>query len=567
MRNQADVLQGQRFGESARRSLLLQSQFDANPGNLPPELDIYGDGAGQTGATVPQHGVISGLSAQQTSYNNYDELFSQHTALSADVTAGNQNSRGEQIRAGVGSDTLGVSVAQRQYKTDSSGAFNNLDNRIWQAAVQWRPSDSTRVFVSHQAFKSQHGETRYPADPMNWGEYNQITDNSGVTRLGLRYSLTDNSELRGLISRQQTSQTDNWEWMSDYLPPPYNTTPQQDFTYGTKHNSSAARSAELQYRRSGSGFASQWGISLARSPLYLSSVGSSAITNIAQQIYMDWQQVLTPHWQLEAGLALGRNNKEFGENSTFSTYLQRWLPKLGLVYTPDSATHVRLAAWKSLDNAAAGNASLAPVSLAGIVLNRPGDTYKLVQSVALGADRQIDASWLLDGQTQQRWVDELLSGGNQNMTRYQVGESRLAAHWQPGSHALNVTLAFDDEHIQNDSLTLMPNSIREQHLRSQQLGLRWLPSSQWTANLAWSHNLLAATQQSSDINFNPILLDIQERFNQTDANLNWQFNRTGSLDLGVRNATGRNSQYTETDPLIPRFSKGRLMYARLKLAW
>ena len=212
LRNQADVLQGQRFGESARRSLLLQSQFNDRPGNLPPELDVYGDGAGQTGEAVPQHGAVSGLSAQQASYNDYDEVFSRRTTLEGDAIAGSQNSRGEQIRLGVGSDTLGVGIAQRRYRTDGFGLFNNLDNRIWQATVQWRPFDSTQVFVSHQTVKSERGEIRYPADPLNWGEYNQIEDNSSVTRLGLRYNLTDNSELRGLVSRQQTSQIANWEW-------------------------------------------------------------------------------------------------------------------------------------------------------------------------------------------------------------------------------------------------------------------------------------------------------------------------------------------------------------------
>ncbi len=165
LRNQADVLQGQRFGESARRSLLLQSQFNDKPGNLPAELDIYGDGAGQTGASVPQHGAVSGLGAQQASYNNYDELFSRRTTLAVDATAGSQNSKGEQVRVGVGSDTLGVSVAQRQYKTDGFGPFNNLDNRIWQATVQWRPFDSTQVFVSHQTFNSQHGEITLSCRP------------------------------------------------------------------------------------------------------------------------------------------------------------------------------------------------------------------------------------------------------------------------------------------------------------------------------------------------------------------------------------------------------------------
>ncbi len=113
LRNQADLLQGQRFGESARRSLLLQSQFNEKPGNLPAALDIYGDGLGQTGATTPQHGAISGLNAQQASYNNYDELFGGRTVLEADAVTGSKNTKGEQIRLGVGSDTLGLGIAQR----------------------------------------------------------------------------------------------------------------------------------------------------------------------------------------------------------------------------------------------------------------------------------------------------------------------------------------------------------------------------------------------------------------------------------------------------------------------
>lgn len=151
------------------------------------------------------------------------------------------------------------------------------------------------------------------------------------------------------------------------------------------------------------------------------------------------------------------------------------------------------------------------------------------------------------------------------MATKQLDESRLALHWQPD--AVQVTLAYDAEHIQNDTNAFQTDSITMQQLRSQQLELRWFAGEQWTANLAWSHNLLAATQQSSDSNFNPILLDIQESFDQTDASLNWQFNRTGTLDIGVRNATDRSIPYTEIDPLIPRYSNGRLVYARLKLAW
>ena len=88
----------------------------------------------------------------------------------------------------------------------------------------------------------------------------------------------------------------------------------------TNYFSSAARSAELQYRRSGTGYATQWGLNSVRSPLDGVIFGSTGVTNVAQQVYMDWQQVLNPRWQLEGGLAWGKNDKLYG---TSSTHLQR----------------------------------------------------------------------------------------------------------------------------------------------------------------------------------------------------------------------------------------------------
>jgi len=133
---------------------------------------------------------------------------------------------------------------------------------------------------------------------------------------------------------------------------------------------------------------------------------------------------------------------------------------------------------------------------------------------------------------------------------------------------LNLTVTYDDEFYKYDDMKFnsLANSIQEQHLRSAQLDLRWFLSQQLTANFAWSHNQLDAIQQSSDINLNPILLDVSQSFNMTDASVSWKFNQNSSLDTGVRNATNTNVLYTELDPLIPRFSQGRLVYTKLKLS-
>ena len=559
LRNQADVLQGQRFGESARRSLLLQSQFNDRPGNVPATLDIYGDGAGQTGAGVPQHGVVSGLGAQQTSYNNYDELFTRHTTLEADATSGSQNTNGEQVRAGVGSDTLGIGIAQLQFKTDGFAPFQNLNNSVGQAVVQWQPTQSTQAFVSYQTFNSQRGVTISPASPPGIGFQAAVEDNSYVTRVGLRLKLDDgSSELRGLLSNQQTDQITNYY---DFSVPP-------NFLYPVD-GSSSAHSEELQYRRSGVDYATQWGAQQTRGQVnysYPTIPYAFGYIQNSQQVYAAWQQTLNPYWQLDAGLALGRIDDQGAKTS-----IARWLPKLGVVYTPDAGMHLRLAAWQDMDVHAVGDATLAPVSLAGFLLTRPNDNGQWVQAVALGGDKQLSPDWFLDVQTQQRKANLpiILNAPDQSLLWQQVDESRLALHWQPQGKSWIVSLTYDDERIQNDPVATQPDSVNEQNLRSQQLAMRWFASEQWTVNLAWSHNQVTGTQHGQDpITFADIYPAYQDSFNQLDADMSWKFNESrGVLTAGVRNATDKRFQYTEIDPLNPRFSIGRQVYAKVKLAW
>ncbi|MBU0621386.1 MAG: TonB-dependent receptor [Gammaproteobacteria bacterium] len=560
LKDQASLLQGQRFGESARRSLLLQSQFNDRPGNLPPELDVYGDGAGQTGAATPQHGVVSGLGAQQASYNNYDELFSQPTTLEVDATAASHHTLGEQVRLGVGNDTLGLSLAQRSFKTDGNAPFEDLDNRMWQGIVQWRPLESTQMFVSHQSFNSQHGETFQPA--FLYGYHSAIEDVSTITRLGLRHNLSDDDELRGLWSRQQTEQVrDNLDF---FVPP----------NAFSQSGSDRVSSAELQYRRGGVSHAIQLGMLQTRGNLvYWDTLTGSVFTDdarVARQYYFAWQQTLDHAWQLDAGLGWGKIETRDDTGGVNNLGLARWLPRLGMVFAPDSATHVRVAVWRSLGIYGVGDATLAPVSLAGFLLSRPGDNGQLVQAAALGGDRQLNPNWLITAEIQQRQTDQpvVLTAPDQDLLRTEIDEARLALHWQPQGTPWAASLAYEDERIQNDQV-FVQDSVQEQHLRSQQLALRWFASAQWTANLTWSHNQVAGRKQYDIdlITFGPASFAHQDSFNQVDADLNWKFSRDGSLTAGVRNAADARMQYTEIDKLNPRFSSRRLVYAKIKLGW
>jgi outer membrane receptor protein involved in Fe transport len=246
------------------------------------------------------------------------------------------------------------------------------------------------------------------------------------------------------------------------------------------------------------------------------------------------------------------------------------LPQIGVVYAPDDATHLRLAAWQGMGVPAVGDAALAPTTLAGILLNRPGDNSQLVKAFALDGDRQLSSTLLLDAKAQRREADQpVIYAAQQVLFIQQIDESQLALRWQPQGKPWAASLAYDDERIQNDPTTAALNSVDNQRLYSEQLGIRWFASERCTASLKWSHNHVTGTYRLTDpFLFTPtLLLPYQDSFNQLDAEVSWKFNRRGSLDAGVRNATNTSFQYTDIDPLIPRFSMGRLTYAKVKLAW
>ena len=92
--------------------------------------------------------------------------------------------------------------------------------------------------------------------------------------------------------------------------------------------------------------------------------------------------------------------------------------------------------------------------------------------------------------------------------------------------------------------------------------LRWFASASWTLGLDLSHNRVDGMQTSlltPDIPYG-------DRFEQADASLGWQSGQT-SFNAGVRNAAAARFQYADPDRLNPRFSTGRLYYAKIRLDW
>jgi hypothetical protein len=57
-------------------------------------------------------------------------------------------------------------------------------------------------------------------------------------------------------------------------------------------------------------------------------------------------------------------------------------------------------------------------------------------------------------------------------------------------------------------------------------------------------------------------------FNLGDAAVLWELpSRAGQVQVGVRNLGDTQFQYTDPDPLNPRFSARRLVYGTVRLTW
>ena len=561
LRDQADILQSTRFGQSARRSLVLQSLFNEQPGALPVALDVYGDGAGETGAATPQNGVVSSLTAQKPSYNDYGALFSQRNTVQIDSVLGSRNTGGEQVRAGVGSDTLGVSLAQQYFTTDGFSRFNGLDNRTWQGVVQWRPVEQMQAFVLYEDFKSNRGYVFAPADVL-FGTNLLIRDRSKIARLGARYSLNADDEVRVLLSQQRTGQLVDYYPFSD----PLNSA-------GSYEGSSRANAVDVQYRTRRFGQPLQLGAQIYRSDVAYLTPGFSDFTRRARQVYISSQQTFNPQWQLDWSLGWGQSRAVLVDG-TGATTVQRVLPRLGVVYTPDTATHIRLAAWQGIGMRAVGDADLAPVSVAGIVQTRPSDAGKLVRAAALALDRQLGSDWLLEAQAQTRKTFEpAADGSGGTLFFYQKTDVVTAGmHWQPHTQSWTLGVSATYEKTRNDENALANDDVDKQTLRAVQLDTRWFISPQWRAQLVLSRNWVAGYQQVPSGVFQvpvvPTTTPYGTVFNQADVAVVWQLpQRLGQLQLGVRNLGDTRFQYTDPDPLTPRFSIGRLVYGSMKLMW
>lgn len=547
LKNQAEILQGQRFAENARRSLALQSLFDDDRSSLPVSLDIYSDGAGQSGSQTPQQGAIE-VTGQQASYGDYGALFTSPPALEIGGVVGSNQTWGEQIRASVGGEQFGLSLAQRHYQTNGVAHYDDLDNAIWQATLKWDPQPDMRLFLSYQNFSSDRGSVLFPQD---WILLTNaaINEDSWTARLGLRLRLDSGSEIRGYYGHQKT----DYSFVYDFGFGPILPATTGDVT---------ADGGEIQYRRHTAESTFSLGLQLYREESEFPSAFVKREAH-ANQIYASQKLHLNSQWAADwsLGWAWAKGDDKTGGGS--NTKLDRARALAGLSYTPDEFTRMRLTVGQGMNLPAVGGATLEPVETAGMIFTRQSDIGRFVRTAELSGERHLAADWLLSGRAVLRNMDDpVFDGIGQVLRHYQQKDGQAALHWMPAQKPLSASLSMGIEKRETPDPTTQLDSISWQRLTDVRLAASWMIDANWSARAEVSRNWVEGEYQQ----LIPPFLTFKDASTQVNASLRWQQGQ-GMAELGVRNLLDEHFEYTETDPLAPRFSKGRFVYGSIRWHW
>lgn len=545
-RNLADAYGQVSRGTQARRSLALQSLFDAPLGNLPMALDVA-QGIGSA-SNVPTHSLPGGLGPRQIGLNEYAALFDPAGwRLALEGNVGGHDTWGEQVRVGGRLGEIGIGFAQ--LKQHSDGIDDKmLDNDSWQGVLQARISPKVSAFLQYRQVSSQREEILFPYDPIPFLVIPLDADEKArVGHLGLNWRLNDNANLKLLLSRQSRDQK------SDYT--------NFGFSVLTK---GTAYMPEIQYQGNWDDFTLTLGASRfdeTGKVVYSYDPDTSAPSDLTAPLfygYGTWR----PYNELT--LTLGLSHVDFSQDDNLIAY-DRTMPKFGLNWQPKPGSRFRFAALEAIALPKTGGSGLEPVTVAGmqqwfgdeigVVHKRVGMSWD--QALTPSLDMIIEASHdrlLVPGFFGSTILDPQCERQIKAGLYWRLPDSWLAS-WEGGLH-LTVD-RLDQER---------PNMITDNNNVSRQIARHWTLGGQFSGPRGLELNVGLTRVDASQSFATSTPISDKQGFWMTDLAMTWNFDRNRKrLSLGVRNATDQDiGRYQEADSLMPRFAQNRHIYSRLQ---
>ncbi|MEW5787986.1 MAG: tetratricopeptide repeat protein [Pseudomonadota bacterium] len=549
LRNLADQYASRPRGLQARRSLALQSLFDAPLGQLPLELDVA-QGSGGAGADVPNHALPMGIEPRPAGLNEYSTLFTPDGwQMAVDGNLGDYGTWGEQVRLAGRAGALGLGFAQ-QIQTSDGVDGKALDNRNVQLLMQGRLSPVASAFLEYRQADSEREEEYDPFDALLYSTQD-LDERTRVARIGLGMKIGAGSNLRLLYARQWRDQ--------DTLV----TFPNLAFSLNTVFPT-RSEMPEIQFQQSWEHYSLTLGASRFQDDGSYTSGGFSTPSDITSGLaygYGTWR----PSRDLAVTLGLGR--VDFEQEFGVGIHYKRTMPKFGLHWSPFAGAHLRIAALESVAMPKTGGAALEPVEVAGVQQWFGNEQGTVVRRANLHWEQPLTNTLSLTLGLGNDRLSVPINNGIAQLDEQYERWTRAGLYWRlpqdlPGSWEGGLRLTYD--RLEQDR----PNLVTDSN------DLAWQRASHWTLGLQLSGprglGLVGSlTRAQAEQQFIPIFgpnLSDDQQFWMTDLAVTKRLARgQGQLSLGIRNASNQDmGNYQEADIQAPRFSPSRFTYARLQ---
>jgi hypothetical protein len=536
----ADVYSTEPRNELARVSELLTSQL-LQPLNLTP--------------IQPQLAQIGSLRADRAGPTEL--AFTEFTPLvttnglrfEMSSVAGANGTFGDDLVVAGLHDRLSYSVGQFRYSSDGIRENNDLNEKIYNAFVQFSPNDRSSIQAELRSNKFDRGDLTMLFDPSIHSNARQ-SDSADTLRVGGRRRLDNGDTMLGALVYQEDSAS---------------------LTFGPMSLDTHfyMRGADIQHMHE----APRWNV---RSGILAMSQSASGFvaTLLPGQATVDARQdsaysyadiAVTPRLILTAGAAMDSVKDVY-------TDVQRIDPKLGVTWTANDALTLRAAAFKTLTynlSTSKQNAQprLEPTEVAGFnqfLFASNGDTATIY---GLGLDGRLSKAMFAGIEIVQRDVEAQLIDASTvpvSVLRRPGRETNARSYfyWTP-----RPTVSFSARYELGDfsASEFSPYYFTEMKVRRLPLEAKYFGRSGFSAGVRVSHY-----HQEGEFTLppSPGAKSGQDEFWTTDAMLGYRLpKRRGVLSLNVANLFDKDFRYQDIDPENPGVVPERFAYFRFTLSF
>ena len=512
----ADAYTNRPRHETARVSELLQAQL-LQPLNVEPPRPRLGEVN-----LLP----FEGGSLAAPGLNEYAPLF-ERPRISVDIDGlnGSHNTSGTEIAASVVASSGVLSIGQFNYSSDGVRVNNDSDQTVKTVFGQYRLNSQLSVQAEYRDKKSEFGDMLIRFDPtiIYKKQRRIITEPSWL--LGLRYEPAPEQVLVVAVSRSVVNDVNKPD---DFI---------------SVSNKGVGGQIESQYLGQTSN--GRFLVGYGRLIESRHDVISSKFFTVESDHDVD-QKNLYGYWHYPLGsadLVLGAGFDSVNVGNGVN--VDRWNPKLGVLWELASNAILRAAAFRTTNRSVVRHQTLEPTQVAGFNQFFDDSLGTQARRYGLGMDNKWSTTITTGAEVSRRKIDVVYANGADNIQNRSERSHRAYLNWLVRSdvalHAELMHESFSRDYVEGDTNDVLPAAMQTQRLP---LELRYFHASGF-------YSCVRATQVLQQVTnlLDPVGTEtLRDRFWIGDLALGWALPKgRGLVEIKMLNAFDRTFHYQSVD--------------------